>query len=93
MVLNIEVLDFFLQFVQRKNVYDVLVISCVVLCRDSSSIIMTFTLASVDTQELKTFVNDQLAANNVIVNTTGNNTAPITAFSRFGKHIFQLVSQ
>ena len=90
MVLNIEVQDFFLQFVQRKNVYDVLVIPCVVLCRDSSTIIMTFTLASVSTQELKTFVNSQLAAHNV---TTGNNTAPITVFSRFGKHISQLVNQ
>ena len=86
MVLNIKVQDFFLQFLQRKNVYVVLVISCVFLCRDSSSIIMTFTLASVSTQELKTFVDDQLAANNVTVNTT-------TGFSRFGKHIFQLVSQ
>ena len=76
MVLNIKIQDFFLQFVQRKNDYDVLVIPCVFLCRDSSSIIMTFTLASVDTQELKTFVNSQLEANNVMVNT-----------SRFGKHI------
>ena len=90
MELNIKIQDFFLQFVQRKNVYDVLVIPCVFLCRDSSSIIMTFTLASVSTQELKTFVNSQLAANNMMVNTAGNNTALIiiTAFSRFGKHIF-----
>ena len=94
-MLNIKVQDFFLQFMQRKNFHDVLVISCVFLCRDSSGIIMTFTSASVSTQELKTFVDNQLAANNVMVNTTGNNTGLITttAFTRFGKHIFLLVRQ
>ena len=60
--------------------------------RDSNAIIMTFTSANVNTGRLKTFVDERLAAANLTVNTTGNQTVTITtttAFSRFGEHLIQ----